>query len=111
MDVTYFASYLEGARGVTSRAITCKIVGIWPAMPHRLEQIASPMSALPPKADKEQTCRDVRLVPKADSCTAAKDMHGCMIYSIISSAVAGSLPGTVNPGIPALRHFLSRKAV
>jgi len=34
-----------------------------------------------------------------------------MIYSIISSAVAGSLPGTVNPGIPALRHFFLRKAV
>jgi len=31
------------------------------------------MSALPPKADKQQTFRFVRLVPKADSCTAAND--------------------------------------
>ena len=28
------------------------------------------MSALPPKADKERTSRDVCFVPKADSCTA-----------------------------------------
>src|SRR5262249_6822778 len=33
------------------------------------------MSALPPKADKEQTSRDVRFVPKADSCTAANDVR------------------------------------
>jgi hypothetical protein len=30
------------------------------------------MSALPPKADKEQMARFVRFVPKADSCSAAK---------------------------------------
>ena len=30
------------------------------------------MSALPPKADKERTSRNVRFVPKADSCTAGK---------------------------------------
>ena len=29
------------------------------------------MSALPPKADIETQSRDVRFVPKADSCTAA----------------------------------------
>jgi hypothetical protein len=29
------------------------------------------MSALPPKADKEQTCRHVRFVPGTGSCTAA----------------------------------------
>jgi N12 class adenine-specific DNA methylase len=29
------------------------------------------MSALPPKADKQQMSRFVRLVPQADSCTAA----------------------------------------
>jgi hypothetical protein len=29
------------------------------------------MSALPPKADMVQHNRDVRFVPKADSCTAA----------------------------------------
>src|SRR5262249_5112920 len=29
------------------------------------------MSALPPKADKEQACRNVRFVPKADIRTAA----------------------------------------
>jgi hypothetical protein len=31
------------------------------------------MSALPPKADIAQHKRDVRFVPKADSCTAAKN--------------------------------------
>jgi hypothetical protein len=30
------------------------------------------MSALPPKADIDQRSVNVRLVPKADSCTAAK---------------------------------------
>jgi len=30
------------------------------------------MSALPPKADMVQDDRDVRFVPQADSCTAAK---------------------------------------
>src|SRR5262245_6401119 len=34
--------------------------------------VAEVLSALPPKADKEQTSRYVRFVPKADSCTAAK---------------------------------------
>src|SRR5262249_56673778 len=29
------------------------------------------MSALPPKADKERTCRDVRFVTKADICAMA----------------------------------------
>src|SRR6516162_11188430 len=31
----------------------------------------APMSALPPKADMDQSGCDVRFVPKADSCTAA----------------------------------------
>jgi hypothetical protein len=73
MDVTYFASYREDARGVTSRAIikeqgifTCRSFGIWPAMPHRLEQIAGPMSALPPKAEIDRRYDIVRFVPKAD---------------------------------------------
>jgi hypothetical protein len=33
------------------------------------------MSALPPKADMGTQSRDVRFVPKADSCTAAIDSH------------------------------------
>src|SRR5262249_15864726 len=32
------------------------------------------MSALPPKADKAPTCWHVRIVPLADSCTAAKSV-------------------------------------
>src|SRR5215831_13739406 len=36
------------------------------------------MSALPPKADNEQTCRHVRFVPKADSCSA-KDSLSAII--------------------------------
>ena len=31
------------------------------------------LSALPPKADKQQVVTFVRFVPKADSCTAAND--------------------------------------
>jgi hypothetical protein len=34
------------------------------------------MSALPPKADIDRRDRHVRLVPTADSCTAANDVHG-----------------------------------
>jgi len=34
-----------------------------------------PMSALPPKADLVQHGRDVRFVPKADSCIAAKHIE------------------------------------
>ena len=45
-------------------------------------RVAEAMSALPPKADKREKARLVRLVPKADSCTAAKQ-H---LYSIPSSA-------------------------
>ena len=37
----------------------------------RTSQDVSAMSALPPKADMVQRNRDVRFVPKADSCTAA----------------------------------------
>src|SRR5262249_37637760 len=98
MDVTYFASYREDARGVTSRSFTCRSFGIWPAMPHRLEQIAGPMSALPPKADKQQTCRDVRFVPIGDICSAAKQ-H---IYSITSVARSKMDVGTVRPSAVAL---------
>src|SRR5215510_8952276 len=35
------------------------------------------MSALPPKADKQQRCRHVRFVPKPDLCSAAEDARGC----------------------------------
>jgi hypothetical protein len=35
-------------------------------MPHRLEQIAGPMSALPPKAEIDRRYDIVRFVPKAD---------------------------------------------
>jgi hypothetical protein len=48
------------------------------------------MSALPPIADIGHRECDVRFVPKADSCTAAK-----RDYSITSSASASILSGTV----------------
>jgi hypothetical protein len=38
------------------------------------------MSALPPKADINERDRDVRFVPKADSCTAA----------MVTTAIAGN---------------------
>ena len=36
----------------------------------RRRRSVGPMSALPPKADIDRACWDVRFVPKADSCTA-----------------------------------------
>ena len=39
----------------------------------RTSPVILPMSALPPKADKEQPSRYVRFVPKADIRTAAND--------------------------------------
>jgi hypothetical protein len=50
------------------------------------------MSALPPKADIDQRECDVRFVPKADLCTAAKEF-----YSITSSALSNSVCGKVRP--------------
>jgi hypothetical protein len=47
------------------------------------------MSALPPKADKQQTSPKVRLVPKAEKTRCSKK-YG---YSITSSAVASSVGG------------------
>ena len=40
------------------------------------ERPGSSLSALPLKADKEQTCWYVRFVPKADACTATNEVHG-----------------------------------
>jgi len=54
------------------------------------------MSALPPKADKEQTCPHVRLVPLATECSAAKN------YSITSSASASNVGGTSMPSAVAV---------
>jgi hypothetical protein len=42
-------------------------------------------SALPPKADIAERDRDVRFVPKADSCAAA-------IYAAFRTSIAGFLP-------------------
>jgi hypothetical protein len=39
-------------------------------------RLEAAMSALPPKADIAQRRPDVRFVPKADSCTAAKTRAG-----------------------------------
>ena len=47
------------------------------------------MSALPPKADKQQTCRYVRFVPIATERDAAKNR-----YSFTPSARASSVGGT-----------------
>jgi hypothetical protein len=51
----------------------------------------------PPKADTNCGSRNVRFVPQADSCTAAKSR-----YSITSSAVASSDVGIVRPSIFAV---------
>jgi hypothetical protein len=39
------------------------------------------MSALPPKADMDQRGRDVRFVPIADSCSAAK----LVLFDLVSA--------------------------
>jgi hypothetical protein len=51
------------------------------------------MSASPPKADIFQHRGNVRFVPKADSCAAAKVVS----YSITSSAATRRPGGTVRP--------------
>jgi hypothetical protein len=56
-------------------------------------QSVRPMSALPPKADIGTQPRDVRFVPKADSCTAAKIVG----YKITSSARSTNCSGIVKP--------------
>src|SRR5262245_52885483 len=47
------------------------------------------MSALPPKADKEQTCRDVRFVPKADICSAAKSINDVSAPALLCGPIGG----------------------
>jgi len=51
------------------------------------------MSALPPKADVDRHDGHVRLVPIADSCSAAYGGDG-LAYSITSLAVASSIGRT-----------------
>src|SRR5262249_32585051 len=58
-------------------------------------------SALPPKADKQQTFLYVRLVPKPDSCTATYDLHGC-------NDLLDHLVGEREQPGPALGQGLSR---
>jgi hypothetical protein len=41
------------------------------------------MSALPLKADKQQTCRNVRFVPKADKRAAANEPLGLRLHGQI----------------------------
>jgi hypothetical protein len=48
------------------------------------------MSALPPKADIDQHGRDVRFVPKADSCAAAIVTSTIAVNSEFSAAVPHS---------------------
>jgi hypothetical protein len=47
------------------------------------------MSALPPKADIEQACRHVRLVPKADICAMVP-------RSVLTAKVLGYNEGAAN---------------
>src|SRR5215472_1759902 len=54
------------------------------------------MSALPPKADMDRHGHDVRFVPKADSCTAAKTDR--FDHDSITSSARVRIPGgTVMP--------------
>src|SRR5215831_6275461 len=59
--------------------------------------------ALPPKADKLQTFRDVRLVPKADICAAGK----MTAYSITSSASASTPGGIVRASALAVLRLIT----
>ena len=60
-------------------------------------------SAEPPKADMSGAARDVRFGPKADSCTAAKN-----VYSITSSAMAITPGGMVRPSDLAVLRLITR---
>jgi len=59
----------------------------------------SAMSALPPKADIGTLQRDVRFVPKADSCTAAIGGRNASAYaaSTCRSTTTGSVNANVEP--------------
>src|SRR5215472_2201484 len=64
------------------------------------------MSALPPKADIETQSRDVRFVPKADSCSAAKwSLFRLEPHYSASDCLAARIVVSVNlrprPGRPA----------
>src|SRR5262249_9350932 len=63
----------------------------------RTSPVRLAMSALSPKADKEQTCWYVRFVPKADLRTAAKHR-----YSITSSASKRNDSGIESPSALAV---------
>src|SRR5262249_16666723 len=56
------------------------------------------MSALPPKADMDQHCRDVRFVPKADILRCSIERR----YSITSSARPSTLCGIARPSALAV---------
>src|SRR5215472_14608161 len=68
----------------------------------RTSEKARLMSALPPKADMDQHGRDVRFVPKADICGAAKRPP------ITSSARASSDGGISRPNASAVKGSLYR---
>jgi hypothetical protein len=61
------------------------------------------MSALPPKADIARRQLDVRFVPKADSCIAAKTR----VHSINSSASDKNDAGTVSPSALAVVRLMT----
>ena len=70
--------------------------------PHERMSALDPMSALPPKADIGTQSRNVRFVPKADSCTAAKNY-----CSITLSASERTDSGMVNPSAFAVLRLMT----
>jgi hypothetical protein len=58
-----------GSGSVCTAAISGRSCPLWVISGHW--DVSTAMSALPPKADMVQHDRDVRFVPKADSCSAA----------------------------------------
>jgi len=62
------------------------------------------MSALPPKADIDQSGRDVRFVPKANSSAPRQKSR----YSITSSASASSLSGICRSNALAVLRLMTR---
>src|SRR5262249_44581195 len=86
------------------RPLHCGIP-MWPlsALGHeRTKRHHAAMSVLPPKADKWQTSRDVRFVPKGDIRTAAD-----FSYSITSSARADSPGGTSSLRVLAVLRLIT----
>src|SRR5215468_7996303 len=73
--------HIRGDACCASQQISAAHVGCGSFSSDGQAPAAHGMSALPPKADKAQTCRHVRLVPKGDICSAANTL--CLFNHLV----------------------------